>query len=136
MCKFCQILCFIFKIYHNFEPYQNMLIDLGFFFLHHKLKFCFVCHAHQTPFTCGKRLLKFEHFEKYFEFLKISNSIFLKLLVLKKHSQFILIHIQICESINIIGLDAFFQPFSSFISSQEKWSIVDFTFVSISSTCD
>jgi hypothetical protein len=29
VCKFFQILCFILKIYHNFESYQNMLIILG-----------------------------------------------------------------------------------------------------------
>ncbi len=49
---------FILKIYHNFESYQNMLIILGFYFLYHKLQLCFVCHAHYTPFTCGKGLLK------------------------------------------------------------------------------
>jgi hypothetical protein len=27
--NFFQILCFILKIYHNFESYQNMLITLG-----------------------------------------------------------------------------------------------------------
>jgi hypothetical protein len=42
--KFCQILHFIVKIYHNFD---------------YQLQLCFVCHAHYTPFTCGKGLLKF-----------------------------------------------------------------------------
>jgi hypothetical protein len=72
MCEFCQILCFILKIYHNIESYQNMkLITLGFCFLYHKLQDFFVCHAHYTPFTCGKtRLLKFEIFEKYFKLKK------------------------------------------------------------------
>jgi hypothetical protein len=59
MCKFCQIFCFILKTYHNFESYQNMLTTLGFCFLYHKLQLCFVCHAHYTPFTCGKKPLKF-----------------------------------------------------------------------------
>ncbi len=58
VCKFCQILRFILKIYHNFESYQNMLTTLGFFFLYHKLQLCFVCHAHYNPFICGKGLLK------------------------------------------------------------------------------
>ncbi len=35
-----------------------MLIILGFCSLYHKLQFCFVCHAHYTPFTCDKGLLK------------------------------------------------------------------------------
>ncbi len=58
VCKFCQILHFILKIYHNFESYQNMLITLGLCLLYHKPQLCFVCHAHYTPFTCGKKLLK------------------------------------------------------------------------------
>jgi hypothetical protein len=59
VCKLCQILCFILKFYHSFESYQIMLIILGFFFLYHELQLCFVCHAHNTPFTCGKTFLKF-----------------------------------------------------------------------------
>jgi hypothetical protein len=57
--KFCQIFHFKLKIYHNFESYKNMLTILGFCFLYYKLQLCFVCHAHYTPFTCGKGLLKF-----------------------------------------------------------------------------
>jgi len=79
MCKFYQILRFILKIYHNFESYQNMLITLGFCFLYHKLQLFFVCHAHYTPFTCVKGLLKIKKFEKYFEFLNFFNSISFKL---------------------------------------------------------
>jgi len=60
---------FIFKIYYNFESCQNMLTTLGFHF--HKLQLCFICHAHYIPFKRGKGFLKFENFEKYFEFLKI-----------------------------------------------------------------
>jgi len=56
-----------------------MLTTLGFCFLYHKLQLCLVCHAHYIVFTCGKRLLKFENFEKYFEFLKNNNSISFKL---------------------------------------------------------
>jgi hypothetical protein len=48
-----------------------MLTTLGFCFLYHKLQLCFVCHAHYTPFTCGKGLLIILKLEKYFEFLKI-----------------------------------------------------------------
>jgi hypothetical protein len=66
-CKFCQILHFILKIYHNFESYQNMLTTLVF--VSCKLQICFVCHAHYTPFTCGKVRLKISIFEKYFEYL-------------------------------------------------------------------
>ncbi len=33
VCKFCRILYFILKAYHNFESYKNMLVILGFFFL-------------------------------------------------------------------------------------------------------
>ncbi len=59
MCKFCQILHFILKIYHNFESYQNMLTILGFCFLYHELKICFICHAqYYKSFTCGKRTLE------------------------------------------------------------------------------
>ncbi len=65
-------MCLILKIYHNFESYQNMLITLDFFFLYHKLPFCFVSYAHYTLFTCGKGLLKIWKFEKYFKLLKIS----------------------------------------------------------------
>jgi hypothetical protein len=79
MCEFCQILHFILKIYYNFESYQNMLITLGFCFLYHELQLCFVCHAHYTPFTCGKGLLKILKFGKYFEFLKNLNFIYFKL---------------------------------------------------------
>jgi hypothetical protein len=46
-----------------------MLTTLGFHF--HKLQLCFICHAHYIPFKRGKGFLKFENFEKYFEFLKI-----------------------------------------------------------------
>ncbi len=70
MCKLCQILHFILKIYHNFESHQNMLTTLGFCFFYHKLQICFICHAHYASFTCGKRLLKFFNFGKYLEFLK------------------------------------------------------------------
>jgi hypothetical protein len=42
----------------------------NYFLFYYKWQLCFVCHAHYTPFTCGKRLLKFENFEKYSEFLK------------------------------------------------------------------
>jgi hypothetical protein len=42
MCKFFDILCFVLKIYHDFESYQNMLITLGFCFLYHKLQLCFI----------------------------------------------------------------------------------------------
>jgi hypothetical protein len=58
VCKFCWILCFILKIYHNFELYQNTLLTLGFYFLYYKLQLFFVCHAHYAPFTCGKGILK------------------------------------------------------------------------------
>jgi hypothetical protein len=34
-----------------------MLTILVFNFLYHKFQFCFVCHVHYTPFTCGKGLL-------------------------------------------------------------------------------
>jgi hypothetical protein len=47
-----------------------MLTTLGFCLLYHKLQLCFVCHAHYTPFTCGKGLLKILKIEKYFEFFK------------------------------------------------------------------
>jgi hypothetical protein len=47
-----------------------MLTTLGFCFLYHKLQLRFVCHAHYTPFTCGKELLKNKKFETYFELLK------------------------------------------------------------------
>jgi hypothetical protein len=47
VCTFCQILCFVLKIYHNFESYQNMLITLGFF-LYHKLNFVLYI-MHITP---------------------------------------------------------------------------------------
>ncbi len=70
MCRFCPILHFILKFYHNFQSYQNMLTTLGLFFLYYKLQLCFPCHAHYNPFTCGKRLLKFEKFEKYFEYFE------------------------------------------------------------------
>ncbi len=56
-----------------------MLTTLGFYFLYYKVQLCFVCHAHYTPFTCGKEPLKIEIFEKYFEFLKTSNSTSFKL---------------------------------------------------------
>jgi hypothetical protein len=36
-CVICQILSIILKIYHNFESYQNMLTNLGFYFLYHKI---------------------------------------------------------------------------------------------------
>jgi hypothetical protein len=62
-------LCLILKIHHNFESYQIMLITLDFFFLYHKLQFCFVSHSHYTLFTYGKGLLKFQ---KYFKFQKNS----------------------------------------------------------------
>jgi len=48
MCKFCHILYFILKIYHNFESYQNVLITLGFFFLYHKHNFILYV-MHITP---------------------------------------------------------------------------------------
>jgi len=67
VCKFCHILHFILKFYHNFESYQNMLTTLGSCFLYHKMQLCFVCHAHYTPFTCGKGLLKILKFLKCFE---------------------------------------------------------------------
>jgi hypothetical protein len=70
VCKFCQIMHFILKIYHNFELYQNMLTTLCFFLLYHKLQLFFLCHAHYTPFTCGKGLLKILKIKKYFEFFK------------------------------------------------------------------
>ncbi len=56
-----------------------MLITLGFCFCYHELQLFFVCHAHYTSFTCGKGLLKFENFEKYFEFEILRNSISFKL---------------------------------------------------------
>jgi len=59
-----------------------MLTTLGFYFLYYKVQLCFVCHAHYTPFTCGKEPLKIEIFEKYFEFLKTSNSTSFKLWML------------------------------------------------------
>ncbi len=54
---------FILKSYHNFESYQNMLIILGFCVLYHYFVLFLVCHAHCTPFTCGKGLLKKIYFQ-------------------------------------------------------------------------
>jgi hypothetical protein len=56
-----------------------MKIILGFCFLYHELQLCFLWHAHYTPFTCDKKLLKILKFEKYFEFLKVSNFMSFKL---------------------------------------------------------
>jgi hypothetical protein len=47
-----------------------MLTTLGFFFLYDKIQLYFVWHAHNSPFTCGKGLLKNIKLWKYFEFLK------------------------------------------------------------------
>jgi len=48
VCKFCQILHFILKIYHNFESYQKLLTILAFFFLYDKLQ-PFFYFMHITP---------------------------------------------------------------------------------------
>ncbi len=45
-----------------------MLITLSVCSLYHKLQLCFVCHAHYTPFTCDKRLLKFKFKENTLNF--------------------------------------------------------------------
>ncbi len=75
MCRFCQFFHFILKIYHNFRSYQNMLTILSFYFLYHKLQRYFVCHAHYSPFTCGKEIflkLIFKNILDFvFKFLKI-----------------------------------------------------------------
>ncbi len=68
LCKFCQILHFILRIYHNIESYQNMLTTLAFCFLYHKIQLCFVCHAHYTLLTCGKRFLKILNAENTLNF--------------------------------------------------------------------
>ncbi len=66
--NFARFLHFILKIYHNFESYQNMLTILVFCFLYHKIELCFACHAHYTPFTCGKRFMKIFKFENTLNF--------------------------------------------------------------------
>jgi hypothetical protein len=40
------------------------------YFIFHKIKICFRCHVHYTPFTCGKGLLKFYNFVQYIFNLK------------------------------------------------------------------
>jgi hypothetical protein len=48
MCKFCRILHFILKVYHNFDSYQNMLNILAFFF--NIINYNFVLYVmHITP---------------------------------------------------------------------------------------
>jgi len=55
------------------------LTSLCFCFLYHKLQLCFLCHAHYTPFTCGKGLLNFFFFENYFEFFNFKIPYILKI---------------------------------------------------------
>jgi hypothetical protein len=61
------ILCFILTIYHNFESYQKLFIDL-FIFLYDKLQMFFIGHVHYTPFTFGKWLLRFLIFKNTLSF--------------------------------------------------------------------
>jgi hypothetical protein len=72
--KFCQILHFILKFYHNFESYQNILIILGFYFLVIK-KYNFVLYVmHITPHLhMVKNSWKFKIFKNILniEFFKI-----------------------------------------------------------------
>ncbi len=69
---------FVQKNYHNFKSHPNVLNNLCFFnFLYYKTQFFFVWCVHYTPFKWGKICLKISKFEKYFEFIKYSNSILL-----------------------------------------------------------
>ncbi len=61
MYRFYQILRFVLRNYLNFKLYENLLIIYCFILLFHKLKLCFRCRVHYTPFTCGKGLLKFKN---------------------------------------------------------------------------
>jgi hypothetical protein len=55
---FYQNFHFVLKIYLNFKLYENILTNLWFILLFHRLQVCFKFHVHYTPFTCGKKLLK------------------------------------------------------------------------------
>jgi hypothetical protein len=70
------MLCFVLKIYYNFELYQNMLTTLGFCFLYHNYNFLIYV-MHITPYLYV--IMDYSNFDTYFEFLKISNSITFKL---------------------------------------------------------
>jgi hypothetical protein len=72
MCRFCQILCFVLKIYYNFESYQNIQITLGFCLLYHNYNFVLYV-MHITPYL--HVIMDYWNFDTYFEFVNISNSI-------------------------------------------------------------
>ncbi len=49
--KKCANLCFILKNDYHFKSHQNMLTILGFNFLYHKLRLCFICHANKIQWA-------------------------------------------------------------------------------------
>jgi len=55
--RFCQILCFVLKNWHNFKSYQNMLTFSILIFLYYNLQIFFKQHIHCITFTCCKRLM-------------------------------------------------------------------------------